>query len=504
MAGELAQQQFSALLRRLTGGQKVLLVVVTLGVLAALVALVTVVNKPTFATLYGDLELQDASKVVEKLQERKIDYVLENGGRNILVPRQNVYDLRLALAGEGLPQSSVIGYEIFDRTNLGVSDFVQRVNYRRALQLNEVEGVRVHLVVPERTLFREDQKPATASVVLKLKSGRPLGEGSVQGIAHLVASSVEGLESENVTIIDARGGLLSSTSRSNSIAALSSTQYELQQRVESYLSQKAQSLLEGVVGAGNAIVQVNAELDFRQVERTLEQYDPEATAVRSEQITEEKMVTADTVEPSTRASTVTNYEVNKSVEHIVEGTGNIRRLSVAALVNGVPRTVQRDGQTITEIVPRPNEEMDKLTDLVHRAVGVNLDRKDEITVTTLSFGPAGGDEGFVTEKTPLTDFDDLPRTIFLIAAMVMGVLVLRSLLNRFRVGLEPGEAPLRFVGDPALAALRAKKQAIHLPSPEDEISTEALIRAERKKRISEYIHEKPVEGSRLLKVWLAE
>jgi flagellar biosynthesis/type III secretory pathway M-ring protein FliF/YscJ len=171
-------------------------------------------------------------------------------------------------------------------------------------------------------------------------------------------------------------------------------------------------------------------------------------------------------------------------------------------VNGVPKTVQKDGQTITELVPRPQEEMDKLADLVRRAVGVHPDRNDEVTVTTLSFGPTGGEEEFVTEKGPMGDWEEnLPETVFLVAAMIAGVLVIRSLLGRFRVGFEP---PLRFVDDPALAALEAKKQAIHLPSPEDEISTDALVRAERKKRIVEYIQQKPEEGSRLLKVWLAE
>ena len=199
-------------------------------------------------------------------------------------------------------------------------------------------------MVPERALFKEDEKPATASVVLKLRSGKPLRRETVQGISHLIASSVEGIETGNVTIVDSRGQLLSDVHKPNSIAAMTSTQYELQQKVEAYLGQKAQALLESVVGIGNALVQVNADLDFRQVERTLEQYDPEKTVVRSEQIIESKTSSGDSSGRQTSSTTQTNYEINKTVEHIVENMGNIRRLTVAALVNGVPKTITKDGE----------------------------------------------------------------------------------------------------------------------------------------------------------------
>ncbi|HCV42271.1 MAG TPA: flagellar M-ring protein FliF, partial [Bacteroidetes bacterium] len=210
--------QIGGFMQRLSIGQKIMLVGVTLASIAAIVALITVVNRPSYGMLFSNLRPEDASKIVEKLKERSVPYTLDDGGKTILVPKQQVYDLRLSLAGEGLPQSSVIGYEIFDRTNLGVSDFVQKVNYRRALEgelartileLEEVEGARVHIVVPEKALFKDDEKAATASVVLKLRSGKPLKRETVQGIAHLVASSVEGLETNNVTIVDSRGSLLS-------------------------------------------------------------------------------------------------------------------------------------------------------------------------------------------------------------------------------------------------------------------------------------------------------
>ena len=505
-------EQVTQLMRRLTLGQKATLVGVTIAVVAGILVLVSFVNKPSYATLFNGLNEQDASKIVDKLKEKSIPYQLEDGGKSILIPKDQVYDLRLALAGEGLPQSSIIGYELFDRTNLGVSDFVQKINYRRALegelartilQIGEVEAARVHLVVPEKALFKEDEKPATASVILKLKSGYPLRQESVKGISHLIASSIEGLDAANVTIVDSRGILLSDN-KNSSAAATTSNQYELQHQVESYLAAKAQTLLESVVGPGNALVQVTADLDFRQVERNMEQYDPENTAIRSEQIQEEKTPGSDSSRPSSRTSSVTNYEVNKTVEHIVENLGNIKRLSVAAGVNGDPKTVEKSGEKVTELTPRPQDEMNKLTDLVKKSVGFNPGRSDEVSVTNLSFGVSGGEQDLVYKQTPGSDWYGWALKIFVIGAMAAGVLIIRSLLNRVRVRI-PGMTNENLSNlQGANAILRAKKEIVELPAIEDEVSEDAMLRAQRRDRVNEYIQQKPSETSRLLKVWLAE
>lgn len=510
----LVAEQFSRLFGNLTGTQKALIAVVAVAMTIGMVALVTVVNRPTFGVLYSNLAEQDASKIVDKLKEKSIPYTLEDGGKSILVPRQQLYELRLSLASEGLPHSSTIGYEIFDRTNLGVSDFVQKINYQRALegeisrtilQLDEVEGVRVHIVSPEKALFRDDQKPPTASVVLKLRSGKPLGRGTSQAIGHLIASSVEGMDASNVTIVDSRGTLLSDNTKSNSLAALTSTQYELQQKVESYLSQKAQTLLEGALGSGNSMVQINADLDFRQVDRTLEQYDPESVAIRSEQTTEEKNVVRDSLPPSTRSNTVTNYEVNKTIERIVENVGNIKRLSVAAIINQKAHVVEKDGAKSVEHTPRPQEEMDRLTELVKKAVGFNTQRNDEVSVVNLQFD-TNVEEGFLLKETPTTNWYDIGEKILLVLAMGGAVFMVRSLLNRFRMPFDMGKGSL---GDPAIGSLGAGQSSvardpIYVPSPEEEISHEALVRAERRNRIGEYIKKSPDDASRLLKVWLTE
>ena len=522
--------QFIDFVRRLSLAQRLAFGAVTVGAVGGIIALVTVVNRPTYGTLFSNLAPQDASKIVDKLREKKIPYQLEDDGKTVVIPKDKIYDIRLALAGEGLPQSSIIGYEIFDRTNLGVSDFVQKINYRRALegeiartilQLQEVEGARVHIVVPEKALFKEDEKPTTASIVLKLRSGKALRRESVQGMIHLVASSVEGLDPTNVTIVDARGTLLSDTEKPNSLAAKTATQYELQQKVENYLATKAQNMLEGVLGAGNARVQVTAELDFRQVERTLEQYDPDKTAVRSEQVTEEKNVMKDSVQPSTRNNTVTNYEVNKSLEHVIENVGGVKRLSIAAIVNGKKVEVQKDGATVTEYQPRPTEEMNQLSEIVKRAVGFDPRRNDEVSVVNLPFGN-DDTEGFLYKDQPGTDWksilqEDVYGKLLMLVAMIGGVAMLWVLLRRVRsvggVGMGQGNRLNVMVQDDGTHALPsgndgkaqlADRKQHYLPSAESMISTAAKIRAERQTRISEYISNKPQQAGRLLKVWLAE
>ncbi len=505
------QRQTNDFVSKLTFQQKATIVGITVLALAGVIMLVTMLNKSTYGVLYSNLDPQDASRVVERLRDQGIPYNLDGNGRTILVPENHIYDLRLTFAGEGLPQSSIIGYEIFDRTNLGVSDFVQKVHYRRALegelsrtiiQLEEVEAARVHIVVPERALFREDEKPATASVVLKLSRNHPLDQGTSKAITHLVASSISGLDAEKVTIVDSRGNLLSSTEKKNTLAEMTSSQYEMQQSIESYLSKKAQSILEGVVGRGNAMVQVNADLDFRQVERTLEMFDADNPSIRSEQISEERNVVNGNVPPSTLSNNITNYELNRTIEHIVENVGHIQRLSVAAIVNGTRRTIEQDGEQIAEYVPRTDEEMQHLTDIVARAVGYNTERNDEISVVNLPFGTDGQEHDLIYPDTPFGNWDKILEIVLIVLAMVGAIIVVRSLLNKFTTPAIHEQDYV--VDDEAIQELVEKKKRIKLPQPEEELSEEVLMRGEKKKKIDEYLKQKPDEAARLLKAWLSD
>ena len=294
MAENKLIEQFKKFYGRLTGLQKGLFIGIPAVVVAGLILLLSSGMEPgNYRVLFSDLQESDASQIVQSLEEKGIDYKLENGGKKILVPDNVLYKTRVDLAGEGLPKSSVVGYELFDQTNLGMSEFVQQVNYRRALEgelsrtigsMDEVRKVRVHVVLPEQKLFEKDQKEPTASVTLHIKSGRSLSRVSVEGIQTLVAGSVEGLKSENVTIVNHLGKLLSKPPvDENSIAGLTARQLEQQNRVEKNLASKIQSMLDGVLGANNSTAEVTAELNFTQIEQTRTGYDPEEQVVRSEQ-----------------------------------------------------------------------------------------------------------------------------------------------------------------------------------------------------------------------------
>jgi flagellar M-ring protein FliF len=294
--------------------------------------------------------------------------------------------------------------------------------------------------------------------------------------------------------------LLSDNTKPNSLAALTASQYELQRNVETYLAQKAQRLLEGVVGAGNAIVQVSADLDFRQIERTLEQYDPERTAIRSEQTTEEKSTGKDSAVPSTRSNTTINYEVNRSLERIVENVGSIKRLTVAALINGSFQQVERDGQKAMEYRPRTEEELQQLTQIIKNAVGYSEQRVDQVSVVNLPFGNTLQPDDFVSEDSLFRQYDDWIEKGVLIGAMLAALSLMRSLLNRLRVQVA---GSVQTLGDPAVASLGQSsiRPRAELAEP---VSEEALLRGERRRRVSTYLKEKPEEAARLLKVWLAE
>lgn len=504
---------------KLSLARKVLLIGVAVASIVVFAFLISWVREPEYGVLFSNLEAQDASKIIERLKERKIEYKLEDNGRTVLVPRQNVYELRLQFAGEGLPNSSIVGYEIFDKNNIGVSDFVQKINYKRALegelartilQIEGVEAVRVHIVMPEKTLFKEDQKEPTASVILKLKQGTRITRENVQSIAYLVANSVEGLDPKNVTILDSRGRLLSDNSESDPLAKVSGKQYELKRSVEQYLADKVQSLLDGVLGQGNSIVRVDVELNFTQVEKTIEEYDPDKTVVRSEQTTQERSSSVDSSFASTnsqRTNTITNYEVNRTLQRIVESVGNIKRLSVAVLVNGTYKVSEVDGVKKVEYIPRDEEQIQKLTEIVKNAVGFNPDRNDQISVVSIPFEPAGEGVEFVRREDKRENWRDLVEKIVIGFAILGSIVVIFSLLGRLKVKREiptvevkefPQVQPQPTLKEPETVTIEAVEPA------EEEIEFERMKREQIKEKVMEYIRENSEQATRLIKVWLLE
>ena len=353
-----------------------------------------------YRVLFSNLSGEDAGNIVNKLQERKIPYRLSPAGDAISVPTEKVAELRLELAAAGLPQGGGVGFEIFDNKTFGTTEFEQQLNYRRALQgelartinsLEEIQQCRVHLALPKESLFLEERKKATASVTVKLKQGKALRPPQVEGIAHLVASSVEGISPEDVIIVDSRGNILSGLQGDAKLAKMTNTQAEYHRSMEKEIAARIQSLLENVVGKGKAVVRVSADLDFRLTERTEENYDPESPVVRSVKRQTEKSappapgetdgVTADSAEHEKLDETI-NYEINRVVNKTVMPVGEIQKISVAVLVDGIYNKNEKGVETFQ---PRSKKEIDALEELVRKSAGINAARGDQLVVSEMPF-----------------------------------------------------------------------------------------------------------------------
>jgi flagellar M-ring protein FliF len=410
-------------------GRRLMILVLLAGGIAGLIAVTLWSQQPEMQVLFTNLSPDDAGSIVEKLKEAKVPYELGAGGSSVLVPSAQVHDLRLQLAGQGIPRGGGVGFELFDRTTVGMSEFIQKLNYRRALQgelartiaqMPEVERARVHLAVPERRLFSSERDRARASVVLSLRRGNGLSKSQVQGIVHLVASSVEGLQPQDVTVLDGHGRLLSDTS-DDGPTRLSGSQLEYQRSLEKDIESRIQTMLERIVGANKAVVRVSSVLDFRQVELTEERFDPNGQVVRSEQRNQEKssgvngiaggvpgvasnVPAPPSTEPTQTSSTsnqakseTLNYEISRTVSRIVEPTGTIKKLSVAVLVDGTYETAAASGsqagsqadskaEPARKYVPRSEAEMKQIEEIVKKAMGYSAERQDQVEVVNVPFG----------------------------------------------------------------------------------------------------------------------
>ena len=407
-------------LRQLPPLQRFALLGIPAALLAVLVVMVTLwgaSEKEQQQVLYSQLNMQDAGAIAAKLKEMKVPYTLKGDGTTILVPAAMVLDARLRLATEGLPQGGGVGYEVFGNSLLGgMTDFMQKLNYRRALQgelartighIAAVHSARVHLVIPEKALFREQQEKTTASVALTLVPGRRLASEQIRGITQLIASSVPGLDPQDIVIVDDTGQILRQDERTNSLTQ-PEAQLAHQRAQESDLERKVQTLLEPAVGKGKVRARVSVTLDFQQLERTEERFDADNPAVRSQQrVKEEGTGTGfwamgtpgvrsnvpDGVPPgvtpgagdkntSSRQTEMVNNELSKTTTRVVAPTGEIKKLSVAVLVDG---TYQVGVKGERQYVPRSAEELAKYREIVKSAVGFNESRGDRVDVADAHF-----------------------------------------------------------------------------------------------------------------------
>ncbi len=424
MAKSLADfgRQASAVLKTLSAGKLISLTILVVATIWGLTALINWSGQPEYLPLYSHLSAEDAGEVVARLREQKIPYKLSHDGGTVQIPGEKLYDVRLELASQGLPRGSGVGFEVFDNTKLGMTEFVQNINYQRALQgelsrtingLNEVESSRVHIVMPERSLFIEEEEPATASVILKLHHARWLNDDQIKGIVHLISSSVPRLSPENVTIVDQKGKLLAGVQEEPTAAQISSDQLEFQDRKERLIEKRVVSMLEQVLGKDKAIVRVSTDLDFVQQESTEEVYLPDNQVVRSEQsfnesssqnkgaamgvpgmasnITKDSGTTLQSASPTSfkKQDLTRNYEIGKTISRKIKPIGMLNKLSVAVIVDGKYSTVTKGkGENQVEEVkyePRTDQEIAQLESLVKRAVNFDEARGDKVEVTNIPF-----------------------------------------------------------------------------------------------------------------------
>ena len=513
---------------------------ISLGLLAALALHGTTVP---MALLYADLDLREAGQVVDQLDRAHIPHEVEAGGARILVPASQVAQARMLLAKEGLPSGGSIGYEIFDRADgLTANAFQQNLNQSRALEgelartirtLQGVRAARVHLVLPRREPFARDRQEAQASVVLTMAGAARLDREGVQAVVNLIAAAVPGLKPQSVSIVDSRGNLLARAGQPMTGIGAAQSADELRHGAEVRISHAVEEMLERSVGAGHVRAEASVDMDFDQVHETQEKFDPDGQVVRSQQSTSGNSRNTEAApnvsvannlpnaDPSTSAAgsqeqkteETTNYEISKTVRTVVREQPQLRRLTLAVMVDGV---VALGADNKPAWAPRPEEELARITSLVRSAVGYNEARGDKVDVVSMRF--AGSDDApelaapsllsqlGKADIVHLAEAGLLALTIVLCLSMVFRPMVLRLALAG------PGGAVAAVVGPGgAVAAVsNAESDGLALPggdasSPEKMMkltNVQGELRSSFVRQIAQLVDNNPDASMALIRSWL--
>jgi len=415
-----------------TGGRKVLLALGVAAMVAAMVAVWMWGQQPDYRVLFSNFSDRDGGAIVAELEKMGIPYKYAEGGGAVLVPSTHVHDARLKLASQGLPKGGNVGFELMENQRLGSSQFVERINFQRAMEgelarsiesVSAVQAARVHLAMPKDSVFVSEQKSPTASVLLNLHPGRTLDPQQISAIVHLVASSVPELMTKNVTLVDQNGNLLSDAGRNaGSISGMDPSQIKYVQELQQSVVRRIESIITPIVGPNNVRAEATADVDFSRSEQAVESYKPnqtpEAMVVRSQQTSESlngvaspggvpgaltnqppAPATAPIVAPdqaaapagaagpatSTRKDATFNYEVDKTIQYVQQGGGGLKRLSVAVVVNH-KRSTDAEGKVVMQ--PLTEAEITQITNLVKDAMGFNAERGDSVNVVNTPFARA--------------------------------------------------------------------------------------------------------------------
>ena len=516
------QQSVKTFWNKLSSPQKIITVLAPLVVAVALVSLISWAGRPQYVAMYTKLSDADAGAITTKLKDLKADYKLADNGSTIMVAQQSAADLRLQLASAGLPTQSKFSFDSLNTMHLGETDADRKLRYVLGLQnelentlktLNGVQDARVHIVMPEPSLFVDSQKAATAAVTLKLVPGTKLGDDQVRAVANLLAGSVEGLQPENVTIVDTGGNVLSDVlGKSGDPNRLTGTQYQLKQTVEEDTRKSVQSMLDRVLGQGKTVVRISATLDFNQITRTIQTNGP--GAVVSEQTSTETSTNDTTAggipgpapgyltttpvvnSTSTKTSGTINHQVDTTQEEQVVSPGAVKRLSVS---------VMADADTINQT------QLDQIKTIVASAAGVDSTRGDEIQVAAIAFNKTDLQQVKLAMDTAQKR-QQLVTYIEIGAAVLFGIffmmLLLRSRSTKARTGKMKGlngSQPVSLAAAELLMAQELAEEEAKLKFAQKKTKTvDELQKQKTKESVELYSHNNPDEVARLMKTWLSE
>lgn len=427
------------------GGRNFFLMLGVAAILAVMSGVWMWSQQPDYRVLFSNFSDRDGGAIVASLQQMNVPYKFAEGGSAILVPANQVHDARLKLASQGLPKGGSVGFELMENQKLGISQFLEQVNFQRALEgelarsiqsVAAVQAARVHLALPKASVFVRDQQKPTASVLLNLHAGRTLDPQQVSAIVHLVASSVPDLPTKNVTVVDQNGNLLSENGKSGGVNGLDPTQLKYVHELQQSIVKRIESIVSPIVGPGNVRAEATADVDFSHSEQAAETYRPNqapnTSAIRSQQTSETSSngplsasgvpgalsnqpqpnaaapingAPASATAPSAAPTTPTtqsagntqkdmtvNYEVDKTVRYVQQPMGGVKRLSVAVVVN-YKKEVAKDGKVTMK--PLTDAEKTQITDLVKEAMGYNKDRGDTLNVVNSPF--AGAEKEVIVE-----------------------------------------------------------------------------------------------------------
>ena len=520
---------------------------VTLALVGFFAFLILRVTAPQMTPLFTDLSYEDSSAIVKDLERQGITYELRNDGGIVMVPKDRVARLRMSLAGEGLPKGGGVGYEIFDKSDaLGTTSFVQNINNLRALEgelartirgLDRVVAARVHLVLPERPLFSRDKVEPSASIVLKVHGA--LEPQQVRAIRHLVASAVNGLKPQRVSIVDEAGRLLADGTGNDEFGEV--TVDERRASFEKRLRDQVEAIVSSVVGPGRARIQVSADFDFNRITETSDKFDPEGRVVRSSQTREETSATesrdnqvtvgneipgggnqrqqqgaapeanAQPRDQNRKSEEIVNYEISKTTKtEVIEG-GRINRISVAVLVDGV---YGKDNKGDIVYQPRTKEEIDQIAALVRTAIGFDQKRGDQVEVVNLRFAE--------TPSTPITEptgwlgalqftKDDIMRAIEMVVMGLLGLVVLlmvvRPLVRRVLAPEAQAVAALPASGQlaDALGAVEnMKAEPSETARKIDIAQIQGQVHAQSVQKVGELADKNPSEAVSIIRQWMNE